>query len=281
MTVKIDVGLLDADILRYELGSIEMPHPFLGEGVTTPCSEKKIEELLHDRIEGIKQAIGTDNILSLLTGKGNFRDEVSDLEPYKGNREGSTKPFHWQTVDELLKGEYGAVEVHGNEADDVLGLTARAEQAKGRTPVICSRDKDLRMVEGWHYSWPCGEHQPEKPLYYISEEEGERWFWTQMLTGDATDNIMGCGFRIDKIYKSGARKGQPYRQRQGIGPKAAEGILVNCKSTKDYFKLVRSSYIKIFGEDAEKRMLEMGRLLYIGQTKEKQWELPYDFTAEL
>lgn len=281
MTVKIDIGLIDSDILRYEIGSIEMPHPFLGEGVTTPCSEEKIKEILNDRIEQIKRAIGTDNVLFLLTGKGNFRNEVADLEPYKGNREGSTKPFHWGTVDTLLREEYGAIVVEGNEADDALALTAREFQSKGKEPVICSRDKDLRMVRGWHYSWPCGEYQPEKPLYYISEEEGERWFWTQMLTGDSTDNIMGCGFRVDKVYKSGAKKGQPYRSRQGVGPKTAEGVLVNCKDTMDFFRIVRGLYIKTFGEDAERRMLEMGRLLYIGQTKDKLWELPYDFTTEL
>lgn len=281
MKPKIDIGLIDSDILRYEIGSIEMPHPFLGKEVTTPCSEDKIQEILSDRIKQIKQAIGTDTVSYILTGKGNFRESVADLEPYKGNRDGMVKPFHWITVDRLLKEDYGAIEVFGNEADDVLALTARAEQARGRVPAICSRDKDLRMVSGWHYSWPCGEYQDEKPLYYISEDEGERWFWTQMLTGDSTDNIMGCGYRVDKIYKTGAKKGQPYRTRQGVGPKTAEGTLINCKNTKDYFKLVRELYIKTFGDDAEKRMLEMGRLLYIGQTKDKQWELPYDFTSEL
>ena len=278
---NISVGLIDADIFRYEIGSIEMPHPFLGADVTTPCSELKIEEALDGRIEGIKQAIGCDRFVFLLTGSGNFRNEISDLEPYKGNRSNASKPYHWGTVDSLLKEKYGAIECTGNEADDALALTARKEQERGNNPCICSRDKDLRMVQGWHYSWPCGEHQPEKPLYYISALEGERWFWTQMLTGDSTDNIMGCGQRFDKIYKSGAKKGQPYRTRNGVGPKDAESTLRDCKDTKEFFKLVRGLYIKHFGDDAEKRMIEMGRLLYIGQTPTTLWELPYGFTEEL
>lgn len=281
MIEKIDIGLIDSDILRYEIGSIEMPHPFLGKDITTPCSEEKIKEILDERISGIQRAIGCDNCKYLLTGRGNFRNEISKLEPYKGNREGAAKPFHWNTVGSLLKEEYGAIEVTGTEADDVLALEARKEQEAGRTPVICSRDKDLRMVQGWHYSWACGENQAEKPLYYISDLEGERWFWTQMLTGDSTDNIMGCGYRIDTVYKSGARKGQPRRVRQGVGPKTAESLLNNCKNTKDFFRIVRGEYIKVFGDDAEERMLEMGRLLYIGQTPNNLWELPYDFTTEL
>jgi hypothetical protein len=271
------VGLIDADILLYEIGAIEMPHPFLGESVTLPCSELKIEELLYGRIAQIKEAIGATRLEYFLTGKGNFRFEVSDLEPYKGQREGLAKPFHWETVNKLIRENFSPFEARGNEADDDVILRKRELESQGIKAVICSRDKDLRMEEGWHYSWPCGEHQPERPLYYISKERGTAWFYTQLLTGDSTDNIMGCGQRVDAIYKSGARTGQPYRKRKGVGPKRAENIIQGITKEEDLFRLVCGEYIKVFGPLAEQRLLEMGRLLYIGQTYDNQWELPYEF----
>jgi hypothetical protein len=271
------VGLLDADIFLYELGSIEMPHPFLGAEVTMPCSELKIEELLDGRIEQIKEAIGATRLEFFLTGKGNFRFEVSNLEPYKGNRSGATKPFHWQTVNDLIREEHDPFEATGNEADDSIILRKRELAAKGIKAVICSRDKDLRMEEGWHYSWPCGEYQAERALYYISEEGGRVWFYTQLLTGDTTDNILGCGKRVDGVYKSGKRQGQSYRKRKGVGPKRAEEIVRGVNEELDLFRLVCGEYIKVFGDKAEDRLLEMGKLLYIGQTYDNQWKLPYEF----
>ena len=271
------VGLIDSDIFLYEMGSIEMPHPFLGADVTMPCSELKIEELLYGRIEQIKEAIGATRMEYFLTGKGNFRFEVADLEPYKGNRSGLTKPFHWQTVNDLIRKDLNPSEARGNEADDAIILRKRELESQGIRSVICSRDKDLRMEEGWHYSWPCGEHQPERSLYHISKERGTSWFYTQLLTGDSTDNILGCGQRVDGIYKSGGRKGQPYRKRKGVGPKCAEKLIQGINKEEDLFRIICGQYIKQFGDKAEARLLEMGKLLYIGQTYDNQWELPYDF----
>ena len=57
------------------------------------------------------------------------------------------------------------------------------------TTVICSRDKDLHMIPGWHYSWPAGKQ--EERLWFQDETSAIRCFYRQLLTGDTTDNILG------------------------------------------------------------------------------------------
>ena len=68
---------------------------------------------------------------------------------------------------------------NGVEADDLLA----SEQTTDT--VICTTDKDLDQVVGAHFNWVKDE------MYYVDEVEAEKFLWTQMLTGDSTDNIRG------------------------------------------------------------------------------------------
>ena len=43
--------------------------------------------------------------------------------------------------------------------------------------------------------------------------------------GDPTDYIVGCGKRLATVYKSGAKEGEVYTKRSGIGQKAAYKLL--------------------------------------------------------
>src|SRR5690606_5655312 len=52
--------------------------------------------------------------------------------------------------------------------------------------VVCTIDKDLDQIPGHHYDYKKHVH------YEVPDEEAERWFWVQALSGDATDNIPGC-----------------------------------------------------------------------------------------
>ena len=52
---------------------------------------------------------------------------------------------------------------------------------------IATLDKDLDGVPGWHYVWKG----KREGVFYVTETEADRFFYTQMLTGDATDNIPG------------------------------------------------------------------------------------------
>jgi len=67
-----------------------------------------------------------------------------------------------------------------------------------------------------------------------------------MLTGDSSDNIIGCGEKQNLIYKSGAKQGQAYRKRVGVGPKEADEILDSVASNQ-YDARVLVEYINRFG----------------------------------
>ncbi|MFW3388408.1 UNVERIFIED_CONTAM: hypothetical protein RF648_20685, partial [Kocuria sp. CPCC 205274] len=203
----------------------------------------------------------------VLSGKGNFRIELAKQEPYKGNRNASVgRPYHYDTVGDYIKRSHPTVVVDGIEADDWLGIEQRKDIENN---IICSRDKDLGTVHGWHYRWACGDKQPERLNHYLSEFEAKEFFFHQMLTGDNTDNIMGCGIR--KEVKWG---GKLMLRRKGVGSGAADKILGACDTLQEMFDAVKQEYEAVFGDNYEEVMLENARLLYIGQEADNlfQWE---------
>lgn len=266
----VDLALIDADVLRYELGAVQLDHPYI-KGEKVPAPSSFVEGLVQDRIETILDRTGAKDFLLFLTGPGNFRFDIAKQQPYKGNREDFEKPFHWKTVDRYLRTVYPSKirEAFGNEADDELGIVQLRSVLAGDKDNTCiaSRDKDLRTVEGWHYSWACGEDQPEKPLRYISQLEGYRFFFQQMLTGDNTDNIIGCGMKKEVMWG-----GKLMMRRKGVGKKAAEKLLDGLENAQQMYDVVREQYVTVFEAEADTVMLEQARLLFIGQTEKKQFK---------
>ena len=135
-----------------------------------------------------------------LTPKANFRNDVDS--GYKMNRKDVHRPEHLTACKIHLVQQYGATTIDGYEADDLLGirqteLNAGVEDIK---PVICTIDKDLDMIPGWHYNWI------KNKVYYVTPEEGLYNFYIQLLTGDATDNIPGL-YRVGKVTAAKILKG--------------------------------------------------------------------------
>lgn len=273
VTDAVDIALFDCDILRYEIGAVQLDHPFV-KGARIPAPASFIKDLVLSRIEGVMDAIGADDCLMYFTGAGNFRFDIATIQPYKGNRADFAKPYHWKTVDFIIREAFEGkvIDITGTEADDALGIKQGEMLGSGTTTAICSRDKDLRMREGWHYSWGCGQNQPEKPLYFINYMEGMQFFFQQMLTGDSTDHILGCGRREDRVYKSGAKIGQEYTRRVGVGPKKAIKLLEEGTTLQDWYDVVRDEYRNIYEDDYKRIMLENARLLFIGQTFDNRFD---------
>lgn len=130
----------------------------------------------------------SDSYKLFLTGKNNFRYKINP--EYKANRKDKPKP-QWLDVCRLyLEQEYNAVITDGYEADDALGFN----QTEGT--VIFSNDKDLMMIPGHHYNFINGTYTE------VSELDGLKAFYKQMLIGDSSDNIKG----VNKIGKVKAAK---------------------------------------------------------------------------
>lgn len=92
---------------------------------------------------------------------------------------------------------------------------------------------------------------------------GARFFLWQLLTGDGTDGIIGCGIREKKVYKSGAKCGQEYMKRDGVGAIAAYEMLAHVNSYAEGLSIVQTQYLLRFGDGWAENLLTNGRLLYM------------------
>lgn len=145
-----------------------------------------------------------------LTGDNNFRYSI--YPEYKAQRLKVPKPEFLPDVREYLISEYQASVSDGCEADDMLGVDQHIYMEQGIDSRIVSIDKDLDQIVGYHYN---PKHKRE---YVISPNDSIRFFYYQLLVGDAADNIKGA---------------------KGIGPKKAEKILQDCVTEKEHYETVR------------------------------------------
>lgn len=284
---------IDGDVLRYELGNVAMTKEELFDIIVErPWPDQDVFELVDQRIQSIIQRVNADAYEVYLTGPGNYRMEVATLRPYKGQRVGLEKPYHWETVSRRLKDHWGAITLNGIEADDWLGIRGTEE---GKHYAACSRDKDIRQIpECIHYSWPCGENQPELGPFevdglgevsatfklYGKEKKtkswkltghGQKFFWGQLLCGDSVDNIAGC---------------------KGVGPGSIEALFGDCRTDEDFFKVCVYQYQRVYGDSWPEILTENARLLHLIRDRSwldiervgneltckpnKLWEIPYD-----
>lgn len=228
-------ALIDGDIIPYEFGSITAPD---GSHLSWPYVVSRVSS----RIEGILTATGCKDYTIYMSKEGgyNFRNDMATILPYKGTRS-SEKGHWWKDIRTYLIKVKGAIEVDGYEADDKLAMEL-SEDPEGS--VLCSRDKDLLMVPGWHYIWQAGK-QKEKANWYQTEIEGMRAFFKQLLTGDRVDNIPG-------LYSVGDRSS------------CVKSVLA-CDSVSDMYRIIRLEYTRRFGSYWRQFLNENAVLLWMLQ----------------
>jgi len=263
--------LLDGDVLVYEAAFGGQYKDEEGELVVRPF--ESVAELLDQKIrEIVDECWADEEPLLFLTNDStlnkmynrrrkqdglepvtyipNFRIDVAKDKPYKGQRK-QDKPFHRDNVRAYMLDNYECVVANGVEADDMLAVYQT--KAAPLTTVICSRDKDLKMVEGMHYTWACAK-QPQwgpAPVDKLGELQlngnkltgtGSKFFYSQVLTGDSTDNYSGL---------------------PRCGPKRAFELLEGGQSERDLFQAVSGAYRDKFGDDWRAKMLEQARLAWM------------------
>ena len=245
-----------ADYLAYRIGFA------INESEPVEFALSTVKHSVHN----IWDAFGVKGEL-FLTGKGNYRELVASIQEYKGNRI-QEKPFYYQDIRDYLVNVHKAEVVTGMEADDIVGIRQYAKT--DRSTCIVGQDKDLRCIPGHHYD-------PVKEEYfYMTLPESNYFFWSQVLTGDRVDNILGCAKMTDGVYKSGKKIGQAYTKRKGVGPEEAKSILDATDKSWDQMKAaVLNQYGKYYGTNAQSVLHENATLTWI-QRKEG---INYDGTA--
>jgi len=229
-------ALIDGDILVYRIG-------FTTQDVDEGIAKWRLDELL-ERIMHVCE-VKESSIYLTSSDKSNFRFRL--FPEYKANRKDKPKPVHYNYLRDIMVRDYMANMIHGEEADDALAVALTDNPQRH---VLCSIDKDLDQVPGWHYNF-VKEH-----VYFINELEGYRNFYYQMLVGDKpTDNIEGC---------------------PGIGDVKATRSLEGCESEEEMLEKVAGHYLRAYStpEVASDRMWLAGQLLWMRRKPNQQWERP-------
>jgi DNA polymerase-1 len=218
-------ALIDGDIVTFRAA-------FSAEEET----ESWVAQSRADKIvEDILGETDSDSYEVWISGDNNFRYQV--YPEYKINRHGARRPKWEHEVKDYLVRVWDSQVSNGCEADDMMGV--RQCENTDET-IICTIDKDLDMIPGWHWNFV------KKIKYYVTDEEAIRFFYYQMLVGDPTDGI----------------KGVP-----GIGKVKAEKLLRGVL-TEELFQTVRDQY----GSDEEMEL--NGQCLWIWRKPNDIWKLP-------
>lgn len=250
--------LIDGDILIYRMGFACEKRGQIVEPIENAL------HLIKKTVLQMKNKFKTHNTKIYLTSddKSNFRFKVAKHRPYKGNRDPKLnpnapgKPHYYNDLRHYILNNYNSTMVHDIEADDALGIDQCSRFANGeQTPVICSIDKDLDMIPGWHYNFVSDElYESTDPGMLILSSckkkirgTGYVWFYAQMLLGDRCDNIAGL---------------------KGYGPAKTFRHLCHAKDEKQLWHLVREAYYDIMGaklpkKDIDNLMYEIADLLWI------------------
>ncbi len=224
--------LIDGDIFAYRAA-------FSCEDQDVEDALDKVDDLIQWAIYSCILEYDVEDYQVFLTGKGNFRYDIAVTHEYKGNRKDVEKPQHLEAIRKHMVKNWEAIVSAGEEADDLIGIAATE---RGKESIVVSIDKDMLQI-------PCRHYNPNKKEFtVVSDFDGLKFFYTQILTGDRADNIKG-------LY--------------GVGPKKAEKMLADCKTEADMYEECLHQY---GGE--EDRVIENARLLWLRREPDQLWEPP-------
>jgi DNA polymerase-1 len=196
--------LIDGDIILHRFSSSNETSVDWGDGPTTGVASVgeavcDVDSFLHTLLYTLKAV----DMSVIFSGSRNFRYSV--LSSYKWNRKKTVKPQLFGAIKEHLQEHYLCMEQDKLEGDDLMGIVSTANKGKY---IICSIDKDMLQIPGKHYNWNTNKKKT------VTKAAGDRWFYTQVLTGDPGDGytgIPGIGkVKANAILECAEAAGQPF-----------------------------------------------------------------------
>lgn len=237
---------VDADILAYQYGGNE------------DTSVEESRRRLTYKVSRLRDASGADRAVLAMTACGSSKGEraiVATSRPYQGQRKGH-RPKNWQYLrDYMMAGCAGRVAVtHDREADDLAGYMGTIYSDL----VMCSKDKDWRMLPGIHLDWDSNEMTTVPEGCYEHEAFGKvfghKWFLLQLLQGDKADHIPGL-------------LTHPKAPRGLVGEKTAEKFLLGTANLGEGLDSVLRCYQEGMPNDWARHFAEQASLLWMRRDK--------------
>ena len=249
-------ALIDGDIILYRIG---FGHQKMEDDVLVVSPISWVLKSVDQYIEGVLDALNTDEFTMYISGPDNFR--VDEFPTYKANRKDAQRPHYYQEIKDYLIQMYQANVSENCEADDEMAMAQWADYEAGMPAVfdnertwdtstcICTIDKDLDGVPGWHYN------PVRKEKYWVDEWTAMAWFYAQLAMGDKVDNITG----IPKV-----------------GPKKAGQLLLGCETEYEMYQAVLTAYNVYYGQKGlpEGILEENAHQLYMIRERGKRWRPP-------
>ena len=182
---------------------------------TYQCRISDAKDAITAEIERVQKFAPSHKVVLALGDSNNFRYSV--YRDYKSGRRKYRKPAGYTALRQWVRKTWPFIQLANVEGDDAVGISYRPDD------VIYSRDKDLKTIPGHHLNI-------EGELEEIAPFAADVRFYSQILTGDATDGYPGL---------------------KGCGPKKADAILGGAESEHGLWERVRAAYIKAASKDPE------------------------------
>jgi 5'-3' exonuclease len=197
----------------------------------------KFDEHIQFIVNEVSEFYPVSQIVTYHGSSNNFRNDIT--KTYKANRKHNNKPEYYHELSEYVTSVYNAISATGEEVDDVVARDWLGLNDGGHDVCIVSIDKDYLQLPALIYNY----NQHRRGFTQVTPEQARRNFWTQMITGDAADNVN---------YLKG--KGKVYAKR----------LLNDATNSYSHMRRVYSLFVEEYGNDAKEKFNECYKLLKIG-----------------
>ena len=143
----------------------------------------KFDETFQRVINELSELYDVTEVLVFNDSRGNFRKLIT--KKYKANRIGQSKPPLLSEIHKHVTNSYKGIQGCGMETDDLVAAHWKSlSDIYGRDKVmIVSIDKDYLQFPALIYKYN------KKEVLDLSEYDALNNFYTQMIVGDAADNV--------------------------------------------------------------------------------------------
>jgi hypothetical protein len=277
-------GLIDLDMVCHEMGHLRRAtgeKDADGNDIFELFSLDEVVPLAKGRVQSIISGAQLGGWSGFLTRGRHYRHEQATILPYKGHRESAPRN-HVDELKRILHEDLEGIWCDGREADDAMSTIQwtdlhnvvsslgwdDATLREHAGTVIATRDKDLETVPGWHFKWwikdgrdRAGQVVPEQrrlaekgEIYWVTQVDAHRNFYTQCLLGDTSDNIPG-------LYGVG-KKSDWIKQLYGM------------ETELEMYTHVHEKYIKYYKNYGTQFLYEVANLLHMQRCIGDVWEAP-------